>query len=163
MAHGIGRYWIHLEDKEIRKDEYVVLFFRVRNYYYEDMSDSYEPTWEWEDDYKVEVIKWRDNYHGGRVADHVSESVEFNDLDAKGANYYWWNFKNRDISFAEAKRRADGIEAERLKKRKAEHEAWEKRVEAERKAKEAERKREEAELWKAFEESLSANKIEYAG
>ena len=116
MAHGIGRYWERLWDRDIKNDEYAVLFFRLKNYYFEPMSDSYEPSSEWEDEYRVSVIKWRDDHHGGRVADHVSESVEFNDLDAKGANYYWWNFKNRKISWAEVKKRADGIEAEKRKK-----------------------------------------------
>ena len=115
MAHGTGRSWVHLESKNIEKAEYVVRFYRIRNYFYETMSDSWEPTWEWEDEYRVEVVKWRD-YHGGRIADHVSESAEFDGLDAKGANYFWWNFKNRDIRFADVRKRADEIEAERLKK-----------------------------------------------
>ena len=116
MAHGIGRYWIRLYNHDIKNDEYCVIFERVRNYYYEPMSDCYEPSWEWENEYAVIVLKWRKDKWGHLVADHISESAEFRGLSKNEANYFWWNLKNRKISFAEIKAREKAIEAEKIRK-----------------------------------------------
>lgn len=73
MAHGTGRYLIRNFNTDIKNEEYIVFFTRVRNYYYEDMSDCYEPTWEDEDEYEATIRKWRINRYGEIIADEISE------------------------------------------------------------------------------------------
>ena len=111
MAHGTGYYWNRLYKADIKNDEYAVVFAGLCYYYYEDMSDCYEPTYEWQDEYKVLVMKWRKDRYGHLVADDLSESVEVGDLTKDEANKVWWNLKNRKIRFEDVKK-----ELEKMKK-----------------------------------------------
>ena len=106
MAHGTGYYWNRIHKADLQTKEYAVIFTRLYYYYYEDMSDCYEPTYEAKDEYKVEVIKWRKSFHNTRslVADHLCENIEAGSIDKDTANKIYWNIKNKNISFAECKR-----------------------------------------------------------
>ena len=65
MAHGTGIYMTRNYKADLRTDEYAAWFTRERNYYYEPMSDSYEPTYEELDGCEVTVAKWRKDRWGG--------------------------------------------------------------------------------------------------
>lgn len=99
MAHGTGHYWIRNYNADLKTDEYAAIFSRLRYYYYEDMSDCYEPTWDNEDEYEVTVIKWRKDRYGHIVADHVSEGYRTGSITKDEANKIWWNIKNRKPGF----------------------------------------------------------------
>ena len=111
MIHGIGLYNERLWDFDVMTDEYAVMFYRTANYYYPTMSDCYEPTKEWTDEYDVSVVKWRKDRYGDLVADHLSDSVRLSNVGKDVANYVLWNMKNRKISFKEVV-----AEFERMKK-----------------------------------------------
>jgi hypothetical protein len=99
MAHGTGSYMIRKYDLDIQTEEYAAIFFQERYYWYPQMSDCYEPTSELRDNYEVEVIKWRTNRYGHKVADCASDSVKTGNIDKDTANKIYWNLKNRNISY----------------------------------------------------------------
>lgn len=113
MAHGTGYYWIRDYKADLQKDEYAVMCFRLRYYYYEDMSDCYEPTYVNENEWRIDVVKWRDDFYrkGSKVADHLCESVEMHVTTKDEANKIWWNLKTRNIRFDDVKN-----EFEKMKK-----------------------------------------------
>lgn len=106
MSHSTGLEWKKNYKVSFENDEYVVSFFRLYDYYYEPMSDSYEPTCEALDEYEVTVTKWRDDFHNKnfKVADHLSESARTGSIDKDTANMIYWNLKNRNISFETCKK-----------------------------------------------------------
>lgn len=106
MAHGTGLYWERKYSADIKTDEYVVRFYRLYDYYYPEMSDCYEPSCIAKNEYRVDVLKWRqDTYNRKhRIADFLSEHVETPSIDKNTANKIWWNLKNKNISFDECKK-----------------------------------------------------------
>lgn len=103
MAHGTGLYLNNLPKAELKKDEYVVIVRRTYNYYYEPMSDCYEPSCEALDEYDIAVMCWRE-HRWGKVADDFSENIRTGKIDGETAKKVWWALKNRNIPFAEVKR-----------------------------------------------------------
>ena len=104
MAHGTGLYWNRIYKADIRKKDYVVFVRRTYNYYYEQMSDCYEPSCEALDEYDVCVTCWRKDRYGDLVADDISDNIRTGKVDAETAKKIWWALKNRDIPFAEVRR-----------------------------------------------------------
>lgn len=106
MAHGTGNYWITLDRATIKTNEYIVMFQRLRHYYYPDMSDSYEPTWEWKDEYAVEIGKWYNSKRTGLVYNESyseCDAQRMAGINKDEANKIWWNVKNRALTFEDVK------------------------------------------------------------
>lgn len=103
MAHGTGLYWNRINKLDIKKDEYMVIFYQLFDYYYPQMSDCYEPSCEAKNEYKVEVLKYRE-IKGRMYADHLSEKAETETIGKEEAKKIYWNLKNRNISFKEVKK-----------------------------------------------------------
>lgn len=100
MVHGTGDYRVRIYKADLENSEYCAIFTKTRHYYYEDMSDCYEPTWyDKEDGYEATVLKWRKDRYGHLVADHISEGYRTGDISKEEANKIWWNIKNNNISF----------------------------------------------------------------
>ena len=106
MAHRTGLYSERQYKADIRKEEYAVIFFRTCKYYYPQMSDSVEPSYELLDEYKVEVLKWRKDIHttNSKVADHLSETLSTGTIDKDTANKIYWNLKNRNLTFEQVRK-----------------------------------------------------------
>ena len=103
MAHGTGYYWERKWNADVEKTDYYVIFKQLRYYYYEQMSDCYEPTWEPLDSYECTVMRWRKNRWGHLVADELSETAEVKRIDRKMANRIWKNLNDKDIPFETVK------------------------------------------------------------
>lgn len=99
MAHGTGRYYNRKYNQDIKKDEYCVIFCQCYNYFYPQMSDCYEPDCYPEDDFQVQIIKWRKDRYNHTVADHISPQICISNINKDEANKIYWNLKNKDISF----------------------------------------------------------------
>jgi hypothetical protein len=93
MAHGTGYYWIRNWNADIDKQNYIAAFMSLYYYYYEQMSDCYEPTREKKDEYRVVIVK-----HGG------SDDIDSGSVDKDTINKIWWNIKNRDLTFDQCKK-----------------------------------------------------------
>ena len=103
MAHGTGLYLNRIYKADLKKQEYVVVVHRTYNYYYEPMSDCYEPSCEALDEYDIAVMCWREGRYG-KVADDFSENIRTGAITGEQAKRIWWALKNRDIPFMEVKR-----------------------------------------------------------
>lgn len=99
MAHLTGNFWEIIDKATLKTEEYVLYVSRVKHYYYPQMSDCYEPTWEWKNEYEIEVRKWYENKYGHKVADHCSEKIRTGKISREEARMIYWNVKNRTISF----------------------------------------------------------------
>lgn len=99
MAHGTGLYWERLYDADLQNEEYVTIFSRLRDYWYPDMSDCYEPTSQWLDEYEVSVIKWTTDRYGHKKVNLACEGYRTGSISKEMANTIYWNIKNRKISF----------------------------------------------------------------
>lgn len=55
MAHGTGIYMIPVEKATINMGDYVIYVYKERNYFYEDMSDCYAPTYRETGKYEISV------------------------------------------------------------------------------------------------------------
>lgn len=115
MAHGTGYCWIPLYDETVKKEEYVLSFSRLRYYWYPEMSDCYEPTWEDRDEYEARVIRWRTDRYGHKVADCASEGYRTGSIDRDTANKIYWNIKNRNISFATCRKYFEELAGRQLR------------------------------------------------
>lgn len=107
MAHGTGYYSERQWNADIVTDEYVVMFFRTKHYWYPDMSDSYEPTSEWTDKYSVEVGVWYEWKKGRKEVSDMWRECDMQsltDISKDEANKIWWNIKNRNLKFEDIKR-----------------------------------------------------------
>lgn len=104
MAHGTGDYLVRIHKADIETDEYLVAFTRTRHYYYDQMSDSYEPTYYDTEEYEATIMKWHRDRWGWLVADCLSDGYRTGVITKDEANKIWWNLKNRNISFEECRR-----------------------------------------------------------
>lgn len=115
--HGTGYYWNRLYKMDYQTDEYAVVVCRLYYYYYEAMSDCYEPTYRACDEYEVTVIKWEQDYRidrkGGKInvvylpgmhADHRCPSVRTGSIGKDEANKILWNIKNRNVTFEDCRK-----------------------------------------------------------
>ena len=110
MGHmSPGYMYVRLWNADILKDDYCVVFSRLRHAWYPPMSDSNEPDWEMLDSYSVSVMRWysKDKRGSMKALDGVSETVEINDIGKDEAKKIYWNLKNREIPFREVKRYFD--------------------------------------------------------
>ena len=100
-----GYEWVQMYKAEIQNSDYCVIFFRLRYAWYPLMSDCYEPTWEFRDAFRVEVMRWYlDRYGHKKAMEGISETAVVSDIDKAEANKIYWNLKNREIPFDEVVR-----------------------------------------------------------
>lgn len=107
MAHSTGYFIIRQYEADIKTDEYCVLFGKEIHYYYEPMSDSNEPTWEWTGKYNVSVGKWYTRKNGQVEMDECWSDCDVQNaynISKDEANKIWWNIKHRKPDFETIKR-----------------------------------------------------------
>lgn len=98
MAHGTGHYRIPLTDKDIVIENHLIRFYQTKSYYYEPMSDSYEPNAEWLDEYMVSINQL---YPSKRFGYRFGEDIVNVHGDKNMANMIWYNLTHRQMSAEE--------------------------------------------------------------